>query len=133
MSTCLYMKDFVQPGKVHLNAPESSVPATLLGERCFFEMCPVNAASVAKEAVQLDQEHFVVPLGACTALRCLRRSEREAKVALQVVPQGMSHWQTRAEEGLSEFGEFAVVDCCVVAGTDQLSGCCNVSKLGSGC
>ncbi len=64
-------------------------------------MCPVKAASVAKGVeVQLDQEHCRVPLGVCTDLMCLRRSEVLEKLAEQVLPQGMSHWHTRPGAGV---------------------------------
>jgi hypothetical protein len=89
------MNDLLQPGKVHLKGPEGEFDA---GDRCFLEIWPVRAASVAKEALQSAHEHFVMPLVQCRALRCLRRSDKEAKDAPQVFPQGMIHWQTSTSE-----------------------------------
>jgi hypothetical protein len=104
MRTCLYMKDLVQPGKVHLKGREAvvvvelgsaEVEASVLrrDERCFLEICPVRAASEPNVAVQSFQAQVVVPFGQCVDLRCFLRSVIVAKVAEQVVPQGMSHWQ----------------------------------------
>jgi hypothetical protein len=63
-------------------------------------MCPVRAARVAKVAVQVVQRQVVVLGVVWAVLRCFLRSAVVAKEAEQVLPQGMSHWQMRLEEGL---------------------------------
>lgn len=121
------MNDLVQPGKVHLKRPSlllvvvtvgcdvvvawPSGPIIVVvvvvlvvevvsGARCFFEMCPVRAASEAKLALSQDcQLHLVTPLIRWIVFRCFLRSVVEAKLAPQTVPQGMIHWHAREVEG----------------------------------
>ena len=97
--TDLYMNDLPQLGwgQGKGRSGEDVLVEEGLGRRCFLEMWPVRAASEANDAVQLDQAQVVVPF-VWTDLRCFLRSVVLAKVAEQVEPQGMSHWQVRDGE-----------------------------------
>jgi len=123
------MKDFVQPGNVHLKGPSSvaqgcsilepSGPITVVvefeaveinGAKCFLDMCPVKAASEAKLALsQPCHPHLTTPLMRWTLFKCFLRSVAEAKLAPHTVPQGIIHWQAREVGGADTADNRALV------------------------
>lgn len=117
------MNDLLQPGNVHFQGNSSPFVVLLFpfelsppprageflslfeddefvfaaynGARCFLEICPVNAASVANEAVHEEpQRHVTVPFKErWLFFTCFFRSSVRANVWPQIEPQGISHWQ----------------------------------------
>jgi hypothetical protein len=143
------MNDLVQPGNVHLKGPlcgsgacelavcgcvdedvdgvwdEEAFAVEMAAARCFLEMWPVRAASELNVDVHPPQAQVKIPLVQCAALRCFLRSVIEAKEAEHVLPQGISHWQTRSVvwvDGVDTGVGTAIWGCSVSVATADVRG-----------